>query len=188
MFCGGGFSSSMSSVARLRNTERLFPLISSRPSKSMDIRAIANVFLCRIRSASSTLICTVPSIEPPPTNRVADRSNPKCTRGCRWEGYSNNSAESGSRINVRDGGRRWVSWATGAARLRRGDCEWPRRGIVLPAPRGGGRGIVGALLRNGTGTRCGTRDEVGRGNRFCEALRALVLEDDRGGMLPGGTL
>lgn len=188
MFCGGGFSSSISSVAKLRNTERLLPLISSSPSKSMDIRAMANVLRCRIRSASSTLICTTPSTEPPPTNKLAERSSPRCTRGCLWEGYSSSSAESGSRMNVRDGGRRWVSCATGAARLRRGDCDCPRLGIVLPAPRGGGRGMMGALFSDERGARGWIKDEIGIGRRLCEALRALVLDDERGGMLPGGML
>jgi hypothetical protein len=109
MLCGGGLASSINSVARLRNTERLFPVISSNPRRSMDIRAIASVFLRRIRSASSMLIWTVPSIEPPPTNMLADRSSPRWTRGCRCVGNSNRSAERGSLMNVREGMRRWVS-------------------------------------------------------------------------------
>jgi hypothetical protein len=32
------------------------------------------------------------------------------------------------------------------------------------------------------------RDEFSGGIRFRDALRALVLEDDRGGTLPGGML
>lgn len=128
MFCGGGLSSSISSVARLRKTDRLFPTISSKPRRSMDILAISNVLLCRILSASSTVICTVPSIEPPPTNMPADRSTPRSIRGCRCVGNSRSSLESGSRVNVLDGMRRWVSWETEsnfAATWRNGDCEGP---------------------------------------------------------------
>lgn len=106
MLCGGGLSSSINSLARFKNTDRRFPLISSRPSRSSEILAISRVLRCLILSASSTLIWTVPSIEPPPTNIPADRSNPTSTRGCRCVGNSKSSFEGGSRIKVLDGMRR----------------------------------------------------------------------------------
>lgn len=115
MFCGGGFLSSMSSEARLRKTPLLLPLISSSPSRSIDIRAMSRVLLWRIRSASSIVICTVPSMEPPPTKIPADKSKPSSILGCRCDGNSKSSFESGSRMNVREGIRRWVSCEIGSS-------------------------------------------------------------------------
>ena len=80
-----------------------------------------------------------------------------------------------------------------AATCRNGDWEGPRRGIVLPNPRGGGAGIAGrdgtVDSEGGAGARWERRGGIGGGCcRGREALRDLDLDEERGGTLPGGML
>lgn len=97
---GGGFSESMSSVARLINTSLRGPVASSTPTKSTEIRANAKALLWRTRSGSPIVIRTAPSIFPPPTNNAATRSNFKVILWCLENGQSTISVVVKSRLNV----------------------------------------------------------------------------------------
>jgi hypothetical protein len=114
IFRGGGFSESISSVAKFRNMSRRGPDTSSMPRRSIEMRAIARDRLCRTRSGSSIATLTWPSMLPPPTKSDAPRCKSVEIRGWRWTGQSAISVVLGSLLNVREGMRRVFSDVTGS--------------------------------------------------------------------------
>ena len=124
----------------------------------------------------------------------ADKSRPSSIRGCRCDGKSTDSFNFGSRTNVLEGMRRFVSLDTGskrAAMWRKGDCDCPCPGIVLALPLGVGNRIIGIASSVVVAVGC----VICIGGICCccccrvrDELCARGRDDDRGGTLPGGTL
>ena len=173
---GGGWASSMSSVARALKTRRLL-LERSTPIRVTVIRSIemdGRDLNPKRDLPSSMTILTSPSTVAPPTKREEDRCILRTIRGWLSFGKSTISVSTSEGTNVLEGGLRN---ALNAGR-RIGDCDLPREGMGSP--------VVG-----GSGGASDSMDPFSfGGEQFCEDLLVgmvvLVLPSDVCGYLRGG--